>query len=109
MVGDATIGLSGLIGLVWLVEESEPVMLVLVGDVDFDTFASEVLECIVVMSPVDGLIEDTILRLVRVVDVHRLLVYMRFFYLCVVKTVHYRYTNAPSLSLYLKLTHPLAG
>lgn len=72
-------------------------MLVLVGDVDFDTFASKILEGIIVMSTVDGLIKDAILRLIRVVDVHRLLVYMRFFYLCVVKTVHYRYTNASSL------------
>lgn len=102
MVRDTTIRLGGLIGLVGLVEESEPVMLVLVGDVDFDAFASEVLECIVVVPTVDGLIEDAILGLVGVVDVHRLLVYIRFFYLCVVKTVHYRYTNAPSLSLYLK-------
>lgn len=103
MIGDAAIRLGG---LVWLVEEGESIMFVLMGDIDFDAFAREVLEGIVVVFAVDGLIEHAILGLVRVIDVHRLLVYMRFFYLCVVKTVHYRYTNAPTPSLYFTAPCP---
>ena len=90
MIGNPAIGLGGLVGLV---EECESVVLGLMRDVDFDAFASEVFEGVVVVFAVDGLIEDAVLWFVGVVYVHCFLVYLSFFYFCVVKTVHYRYTK----------------
>jgi len=52
------------------------------------------------MFAVYGFIENAIFRFVGVVNVDCFLVYLRFFYFCVVKTVHYRYTKCTRIDLF---------
>ena len=88
MIRDSlVVRLGGLIGLIECCESSGSCFS-LMGDVDFDAFAGEVLEGVVVLFSIYGLIEDSIAMFGRIVDVDCFLIQLRLFNLCVIKTVH---------------------
>lgn len=88
MIGDAFVWFSGLAGLI---EQCKSVIAILMCKIDLNAFACEVLERIVIMLAVDCLIEYSIFRLVRVIDVDRFLINLRLFYFGVIKAVHRPY------------------